>query len=69
MALSEAASWLQQALLDLSRDKASGVQLEPDVLSSLVSYCELASPVDASEYIKVHELFAGSTLWEQWLLQ
>jgi hypothetical protein len=53
MAMSAAGQWLQQALLDLCSDAQSGVQLEQEVVSSLVSYCEIASPSDAEQYLLV----------------
>lgn len=47
----EAGTWLQQALLRLCSDPRSGIQLDPDVVDSLVSYCQHAPPSDATEYL------------------
>lgn len=52
MGSSEAGTWLHQSLLHLCSDPSSVVRLDPDVITSLVSYCELAPPSDAAEYIR-----------------
>ncbi|OAE30814.1 hypothetical protein AXG93_857s1170 [Marchantia polymorpha subsp. ruderalis] len=54
MALTEAGKWLEESLLNLSSDVRSGLQLDADLVYNLVSYCELASPPDASEYLMVY---------------
>ncbi|KAL3691554.1 hypothetical protein R1sor_005205 [Riccia sorocarpa] len=51
MALSEAGQWLEESLLKLSADTESGLQLDADLVYSLVSYCEMATPSDAAEYL------------------
>ncbi|KAG0604183.1 hypothetical protein M758_10G151100 [Ceratodon purpureus] len=51
MAMSRAAQWLQQALLDQCSDSNAALQLDPEVVSSLVSYCEIASPSEAQQYL------------------
>lgn len=43
--------WLEKALLDLCKKLELGLDLDGDLISGLVSYCELASPVDAKEYL------------------
>ncbi|CAA6664519.1 unnamed protein product [Spirodela intermedia] len=43
--------WLETALMDLAGRIQAGLQLDPDVVSGLVSYCELAPPEDAREYL------------------
>ncbi|XP_078440807.1 transcription regulator/ zinc ion binding protein [Wolffia australiana] len=43
--------WLEAALLDLAGRVQTGLQLDADVVSGLVSYCELAPPEDAREYL------------------
>uniref|UniRef100_A0A1D1ZJU2 Activating signal cointegrator 1 n=1 Tax=Anthurium amnicola TaxID=1678845 RepID=A0A1D1ZJU2_9ARAE len=43
--------WLEQALQDLVGKVETGLQLDADVVSGLVSYCELAPPEDAREYL------------------
>lgn len=47
--LSGAGTWLQQSLLD--RCRRGAIQLDADVVTSLVSYCERAPPSDAKEYL------------------
>lgn len=47
--------WLEKALLDLknrSSNSDSGVDLDADLISGLVSFCELAPPPDAADYLK-----------------
>lgn len=53
MAMSRAAHWLQQALLDQCSDSNAALQLEPEVVSSLVSYCQIASASEAQQYLYV----------------
>ncbi|KAH7851321.1 hypothetical protein Vadar_009785 [Vaccinium darrowii] len=43
--------WLEKALVDLCRKKENGLDLDGDIISGLVSYCDLASPLDAKEYL------------------
>ncbi|KAL9272670.1 Activating signal cointegrator 1-like protein [Drosera capensis] len=43
--------WLERALNDLCRSVESGLALDADMISGLVSYCELAPPQDAKEYL------------------
>ncbi|KAJ0248387.1 hypothetical protein HA466_0154930 [Hirschfeldia incana] len=43
--------WLEEALLDLCRKPETGLDFDRDVISGLVSYCDLAQPVDAKEYL------------------
>ncbi|CAH2065014.1 unnamed protein product, partial [Thlaspi arvense] len=43
--------WLEEALLDLCRKPETGLNFDRDVISGLVSYCDLAQPVDAKEYL------------------
>ncbi|KAI3736805.1 hypothetical protein L2E82_26792 [Cichorium intybus] len=45
-----AGQWLEKALLDLCR-KTNGLDLDGDLISGLVSYCDLAPPLDAKEYL------------------
>lgn len=45
--------WLEAALHELSGKIESGLQLDGDLISGLVSFCELAPPLDAADYIKV----------------
>ncbi|XP_010426207.1 PREDICTED: activating signal cointegrator 1 [Camelina sativa] len=43
--------WLEEALIDLCRRPETGLNFDRDVISGLVSYCDLAQPVDAKEYL------------------
>ncbi|KAL8261348.1 hypothetical protein R6Q59_025397 [Mikania micrantha] len=45
-----AGQWLEKALVDLCR-KTEGLDLDGDLISGLVSYCDLAPPLDAKEYL------------------
>ncbi|XP_068308292.1 uncharacterized protein [Pyrus communis] len=45
-----AGEWLEKALVDLCRKMETG-GLDKDMISGLVSYCELADPQDAKEYL------------------
>lgn len=45
-----AGEWLEKALLDLCR-KTEGLDLDADLISGLVSYCDFAPPLDAKEYL------------------
>ena len=44
--------WLEKALVDLCGKMETG-GLDKDMISGLVSYCELADPHDAKEYLDV----------------
>ncbi|KAF8116574.1 hypothetical protein N665_0016s0005 [Sinapis alba] len=46
-----AGQWLEEALGDLCRKPETGLSFDRDVISGLVSYCDLAQPVDAKEYL------------------
>lgn len=46
--------WLEEALVDLCRKPETGLNFDRDVISGLVSYCDLAQPVDAKEYLDVN---------------
>ncbi|KAH0975694.1 hypothetical protein GBA52_017593 [Prunus armeniaca] len=43
--------WLEKALVDLYQKMETGLGLDKDMISGLVSYCELADPQDAKEYL------------------
>lgn len=45
--MESAGGWLEKTLVDL------GLDLDRDIISGLVSYCELAQPLDAKEYLLV----------------
>lgn len=46
--------WLEKALDDLCKKMETGWGLDKDMISGLVSYCELAQPQDAKEYLDVN---------------
>lgn len=48
-----AGQWLEKALSDLCQKMETGLGLDSDMISGLVSYCELAHPQDAKEYLDV----------------
>lgn len=43
--------WLERALLELCNKIENGLDLDADIISGLVSYCELAPPLEAKEYL------------------
>ncbi|OIT05008.1 PREDICTED: activating signal cointegrator 1 [Nicotiana attenuata] len=43
--------WLERALLELCNKIETGLDLDAEIISGLVSYCELAPPLDAKEYL------------------
>uniref|UniRef100_A0A9I9EM81 Uncharacterized protein n=1 Tax=Cucumis melo TaxID=3656 RepID=A0A9I9EM81_CUCME len=45
--------WLEKALDDLCKKMETGWGLDKDMISGLVSYCELAQPQDAKEYLDI----------------
>lgn len=45
--------WLEKALLELCKKVETGLELDGEIISGLVSYCEMASPLDAKEYLDV----------------
>lgn len=62
MASTESGKWLQDALIDLCSKVESELHLDYDLITGLVSYCELAAPEDAKEYltnIVGHQLSQG----------
>ncbi|TXG50475.1 hypothetical protein EZV62_022999 [Acer yangbiense] len=46
-----AGEWLEKALVDLCKRIETGLDLDREIISGLVSYCELAQPLDAKEYL------------------
>ena len=53
------AQWLEKALVDLCQkiETGLGLGLDKEIINGLVSYCELADPRDAKEYLDVCSLF------------
>ncbi|PKA50718.1 hypothetical protein AXF42_Ash017597 [Apostasia shenzhenica] len=46
-----AAEWLQKALAEISGRLERGLNLDEDLITGLVSFCELAPPEDAADYL------------------
>ncbi|KAF8399469.1 hypothetical protein HHK36_015334 [Tetracentron sinense] len=60
--------WLEKALVDLCRNMETGLDLDGDLISGLVSYCELAPPQDAKEYLNnIMGQEAGQSVIEEYL--
>jgi hypothetical protein len=51
-----AGQWLEKALVDLCQRIETGMGMDTDMISGLVSYCDLAHPQDAKEYLDVISL-------------
>lgn len=52
-----AGEWLETALVELCKKIETGLglglDLDREIISGLVSYCEMAQPLDAKEYLDV----------------
>ncbi|KAK9116744.1 hypothetical protein Sjap_015691 [Stephania japonica] len=59
--------WLEKALAELCGRVESGLDLDADVISGLVSYCELAPPEDAQEYLNNIAGPNGQSVIEEYL--
>ncbi|KAJ7956388.1 Activating signal cointegrator 1 [Quillaja saponaria] len=62
--------WLEKALVDLCQKMETGLSmgLDKDMISGLVSYCELADPRDAKEYLdNIIGQETGKTVIEEYL--
>ncbi|KAL5722781.1 hypothetical protein ACHQM5_006256 [Ranunculus cassubicifolius] len=60
--------WLESALLDLCKNMKTGLDLDADLISGLVSYCELAPPEDAKEYLNnIIGQEAGQSVIEEYM--
>lgn len=57
MGLESSAQWLETALMELAKKMETGIELDEEIISGLVSYCEMASPLDAKEYLDVCNFF------------
>lgn len=53
MEASTSGEWLKGALQGLREHKGGELDLDADLISGLVSFCELASPPDAASYLEV----------------
>ncbi|CAI9753864.1 unnamed protein product [Fraxinus pennsylvanica] len=60
--------WLEKALLELCKKVETGLELDGEIISGLVSYCEMASPLDAKEYLdNIIGQEAGESVIEEYL--
>lgn len=50
---SSSGEWLEKALVELCEKVKTGLDFDREIISGLVSYCELAPPLDAKEYLDV----------------
>lgn len=62
--MESAGEWLEKALVELCSkiETGLGLGLDQDIIKGLVSYCDLAEPRDAKEYLDV-TLFLFSFLF------
>ncbi|KAF2315963.1 hypothetical protein GH714_040758 [Hevea brasiliensis] len=60
--------WLENALVDLCKRIETDLDLDREIISGLVSYCELAQPLDAKEYLdNIIGQEAGKSVIEEYL--
>ncbi|XP_059290631.1 uncharacterized protein LOC132044155 [Lycium ferocissimum] len=65
---SSSGQWLEKALLELCNKIETGLDLDADIISGLVSYCELAPPLDAKEYLdNIIGQEAGKSVTDEYL--
>ncbi|KAL5747439.1 hypothetical protein ACOSP7_024442 [Xanthoceras sorbifolium] len=65
-----AGEWLEKALVDLCKRVETGLDLDREIISGLVSYCELAQPLDAKEYLdNIIGQEVGKSVIDQYLQQ
>ncbi|GAV57831.1 zf-C2HC5 domain-containing protein [Cephalotus follicularis] len=63
-----AGEWLEKALVDLCKRAETGLDLDREIISGLVSYCDLAHPLDAKEYLdNIIGSDIGKTVTEEYL--
>ncbi|GAA0144247.1 transcription cofactor [Lithospermum erythrorhizon] len=66
--MESAGQWLEGAILELCKKVENGLNLDADIISGLVSYCDLASPLDAKEYLdNIIGQEAGKFVTEEYL--
>ncbi|XVE56952.1 hypothetical protein DITRI_Ditri04bG0052500 [Diplodiscus trichospermus] len=62
--------WLEKALVELCKKTETGLDLDREIISGLVSYCEMAQPLDAKEYLdNIIGQEAGKSVTEEYLRQ
>lgn len=54
--------WLEKALLDLCKKMETGLDLDSELISGLISYCEFAPPEDAKEYLNVIIVYSSNVI-------
>ncbi|OAY79265.1 Activating signal cointegrator 1 [Ananas comosus] len=60
--------WLEKALRELSGKIEEGLDLDADLISGLVSFCELAPPLDAADYLRnIIGVEAGKDVIQEYL--
>ncbi|KAL4362065.1 hypothetical protein GQ457_04G016400 [Hibiscus cannabinus] len=63
-----AGEWLEKALMELCKKIETGLDLDREIISGLVSYCEMAHPLDAKEYLdNIIGQEAGKVVTEEYL--
>ncbi|KAL6583985.1 hypothetical protein OROMI_003274 [Orobanche minor] len=68
MGAESSGGWLEKALIELCKKIETGIDLDGEIISGLVSYCEMASPLDAKEYLdNIIGEEAGKTVTEEYL--
>ncbi|KAI3454663.1 hypothetical protein Pfo_011326 [Paulownia fortunei] len=68
MGMESSGQWLEKALMELRKKMETGIELDGEIISGLVSYCEMASPLDAKEYLdNIIGEEAGKSVTEEYL--
>ncbi|CAA0820840.1 Unknown protein [Striga hermonthica] len=68
MGIESSGEWLEKALMELCKKIETGLDLDGEIITGLVSYCEMASPLDAKEYLdNIIGEVAGKTVTEEYL--
>ncbi|KAH6797346.1 transcription regulator/ zinc ion binding protein [Perilla frutescens var. hirtella] len=68
MGMEPSGQWLEKALTELCQKMETGIQLDGEIISGLVSYCEMAPPLDAKEYLdNIIGEEAGKSVTEEYL--
>ncbi|KAI3985885.1 hypothetical protein MKX01_026671 [Papaver californicum] len=68
MASTGSGEWLEKALLDICKNIENGLDLDSDLISGLVSFCELAPPEDAQQYLNnIVGQEAGQSVIEEYM--
>ncbi|KAL0355707.1 UNVERIFIED_CONTAM: Activating signal cointegrator 1 [Sesamum radiatum] len=68
MGVESSGEWLEKALTELCKKMETGIGLDEEIISGLVSYCEMAPPLDAKEYLdNIIGEEAGKSVTEEYL--